>query len=75
MYLGVLTDVLAHAIFEWEDLAPQVSVSKHWHFVCVCARVCEYDSQRCKLYRSFVVCVIFETVVHPLGKERDRQKL
>lgn len=42
--------------------------------LCVC--VCQYDSQRCKLCVWFVyVCVISETVVHPLVKERDRQQL
>lgn len=38
--------------------------------------VCEYDLQGCKMCVWFVYdCVILETVVHPLVKERDRQQL
>lgn len=34
-------------------------VHKHWRFVCVCARVCEYDSQRCKLSLVCGLCDIW----------------
>lgn len=38
MYLSVLTDVLVPTIFDWEDLAPRISLCVNTVVLCACLR-------------------------------------